>query len=395
VEINSANPLPYVGPRPFLRSDRSVFFGREKEIHQLVDLIFTNSIVVFYSKSGFGKSSLLNAGIIPQLESEEIEILGPARTGGQLPAHIQYEEVRNIYVLNAIMSMDGYNVDPQHLLEKNLTSYLKEREHVLTRFGLPSARVIIFDQFEELFTRYPDLFESREDFFKQIQAALDQDHLLRVVFSIREDHLGEMESYTSLLRSKLQARFRLEGMSREEALEAVSYPLQAMGMTFEYGVAEMIVDNLLKIRYPTPEGNYLEISGQFVEPVQLQVVCSSLWERWPSDQKVIKLEQVSEIVNVDQNLLHLYEESIMRAIQETGVDESDLREWFEQSLITPARTRGTVYRGSEETGGIPNYVIDILEQQHIIRAEFRAGSRWYELAHDTLIDPILESNRNY
>jgi hypothetical protein len=166
-------------------------------------------------------------------------------------------------------------------------------------------------------------------------------------------------------------------------------------MIFGEGVAERIVDDLSKVRISTPDGNYSETLGQFIEPVQLQVVCRSLWGRLPRDLKVITQEFVSHFVDVEQNLSSLYEESIMRTIQETGVDERDLRVWFEQSLITPARTRGTVYRGTDETGGLPNHVVDILENQHIIRAELRAGARWCELAHDTWIDPILESNKNW
>jgi hypothetical protein len=389
------NIAPYVGPRPFERSEGGVFFGREKEIRQLVNLIYANSVVVFYSKSGFGKSSLLNAGVIPRLVTKGLEVLDLVRIAGQIPQHIRYEDVRNIYITNAIIGWEGYNVDPQQLIEKTLTSYLKEREHILTGFGQPAARVIIFDQFEELFFRYSDLWENRKDFFKQIQDALDQDYLLRVVFSLREDYLGELEPYTSLLRGKLQERFRLEGMSREDALAAVKNPLQAIGMNFGDGVAEMIVDNLLMVRNPTPDGSYTETIGQFIEPVQLQVVCRSLWGSLPLDLKVITLDYVSNFGDVKQNLSSLYDESIMRTIQETGVSERDLREWFEQSLITPMRTRGTIFRSSDETGGLPNNVVDILENLHIIRAEFRAGARWYELTHDKLIDPILESNKNW
>lgn len=393
MESKSQNFTPYLGPRPFERSESGLFFGREKETRHIVNLIFANSVVVFYSKSGVGKTSLLNAGVIPQLTDEGIEVLPSVRVAGQIPQHIRSNEVRNIYVFNAISWCEGDQGDLRQLSKSTLAGYLKERTRILNDVGKPSARVIIFDQFEELFVQYPDRWEDRQDFFEQVRDALEQDHLLRLVFSLREDYLGEMEPYISLLRGKLQGRFRLERWRREDALAAVENPLLATGRTFGVGVAERIVDDLMKVRYSTPEGGHIEKPGQFIEPTQLQVVCHSLWRNLPPDVTVITLDHIQAFGVVNQELSRMYEMSIRRATQKTGVKERDLRAWFEQSLITPARTRGTVYRGTEETGGIPNTAIDVLENLHIIRAELHAGARWYELTHDTLIEPILESNK--
>ena len=74
------------------------------------------------------------------------------------------------------------------------------------------------------------------------------------------------------------------------------------------------------------------------------------------------------------------------------MDEPTLRRWFGSTLITTMGTRGTVYRDEESTGGISNAAIDVLEGQHLIRAEYRAGTRWYELSHDRCIGPILADN---
>jgi hypothetical protein len=73
--------------------------------------------------------------------------------------------------------------------------------------------------------------------------------------------------------------------------------------------------------------------------------------------------------------------------------ERTLRRRFESAFVTPAGTRATVYRAGESTGGIPNAAVDELEARHVLRAEFRAGARWYELTHDRMIEPIRASNR--
>src|SRR3954471_21860059 len=59
----------YPGPRPFLFEDQEIFFGRKKEVEFLTALVLNNKTTVLQGKSGYGKSSLINAGIIPELIS--------------------------------------------------------------------------------------------------------------------------------------------------------------------------------------------------------------------------------------------------------------------------------------------------------------------------------------
>jgi tetratricopeptide (TPR) repeat protein len=57
--------------------------------------------------------------------------------------------------------------------------------------------------------------------------------------------------------------------------------------------------------------------------------------------------------------------------------------------------RGLVNMGKERTGGLPNNAVETLAREHVIRAEPRAGVRWYEITHDRLIQPIRDSNRSW
>jgi len=70
-----------------------------------------------------------------------------------------------------------------------------------------------------------------------------------------------------------------------------------------------------------------------------------------------------------------------------------LGEWLERTFITESGTRVAVYEGLSTTGGKLNVVVRALEDHHILRCESRSGSRWYELAHDRLIEPIRRLNR--
>src|SRR5215470_9208597 len=178
---------PYVGPRPFERADAPVFFGREAEAEELMCRIVANSEVLLYSQSGAGKTSLINARLIPLLEAEGCEILPPVRLRQMIKGY-PADAVDNVYVFHTLISWSKR--DPAALAGMALKDYLSARERQRDEDGLPRPRVAIFDQFEELFTAFPQLWQKRKGFFEQLRAALATDSFLRVVLSMREDYIA-------------------------------------------------------------------------------------------------------------------------------------------------------------------------------------------------------------
>ena len=65
----------YPGVKPFETSERALFFGRDRDIEDLLDLIWLEKLVVLFGKSGYGKSSLINAGILPEISEEAVPIV--------------------------------------------------------------------------------------------------------------------------------------------------------------------------------------------------------------------------------------------------------------------------------------------------------------------------------
>ena len=388
-------PNPYVGPRPFERNDSGRFFGRDQEASELLSLIVANRIVVLYAPSGAGKTSLLNAQVVSMLEAEDFEVWPFARLRGPVLESINPDDIYNIYTFYTLLSWEGEDADPAQLSQQTLTNYLDAHPHVEDEFGYEKPRLLIFDQFEEIFTAYPARWFEREGFFNHIQKALDNDPLLRVVFSLREDYVAQLDPYAPILHRNLRTRFRLERMRPEASLDAIRGPLNQTNRVFAEGVAEKLVEDLRQVRVETISGETETVEGQYVEPVQLQVVCQNLWEDLPDDVTIITHEHLQQFGNIDQALAAFYTRAVERAQPKSGLNEGDVRQWFEKSLITPAGTRGTVYRGPQQTGGMDNDAVDVLEDMHIVRGEWRAGARWYELTHDRLIDPIQKSNREW
>lgn len=401
------NSNPYVGPRTFTRQEEDRYFGREREGRDLFSLVVSERLVLFYAQSGAGKSSLINTRLIPQLQRAGFAVLPVGRVSGELPAGLS--AVDNIFAFNLKLSLDQSENDPQSFASIPLTDFLAgltsdDGEHYYyyeaDSQSQPEAEiyaevpsVLIIDQFEEIITSHPTRWPERENFFRQLDEAMAANRLLWVVLTLREDYVAALDPYAALLTDKLRARFYMQRMGYEAALEAVEKPAELGGRFFAPGVAESLVDNLRQVRV---EGQAETQPGQFVEPVQLQVVCYQLWENLKTRPTgPITLADLQELGNVDTALAEFYQQAIARVIAATGESETFLRDWFERKLITEAGTRGSVYRGLEQTAGLSTAAADLLANQFLLRSETRAGGIWYELVHDRFVEPILQANRDW
>jgi tetratricopeptide (TPR) repeat protein len=381
---------PYIGPRFFEKEDKNLFFGRDYETRELCSRIIAHSVVLCYAQSGAGKTSLINAGVIPRLEEEGFDILPVARVSGQVPPELNPNEIKNIYAFNSLLNWTDKKTPAKTFLSISINEFLKNRKELNEN---DAPQLIIFDQFEELITHYLERWTERKNFFEQVVDALEDNPRLRVAFVMREDYIAYLDPYIILFPNKLNIRFRLERMKRDASISAIVGPINKTKINYSVGVPEYLVDELLKVRVNTATGETIIIPGEYIEPVQLQVVCQNLWSNLPDDVNTITKEYVETFGSVNDALREFYDQAISSVVSTKKINENNIREWFEKQLITMTGTRGTVYRGPVDTGGISNEVIDELQSKHIIRAEWRAGGRWYELTHDSLIKAVQDSNK--
>ncbi len=412
---------PYVGPRTFTEAEGRYFFGREREARDLAARIVSERLLLFYAQSGAGKSSLLNARVIPRLRDEEgFQVLPAGRVSGELPAGVA--QVDNIYTFNLMASLDQSGGQGQRLAHATLSDFLAQlaRETAVDAAGQRTARwvykperaaapsesaagqpvsgprfVLVIDQFEEIITSHGERWQEREAFFRQLNRALLDDPSLWVVLSLREDFVAALDPYAELMANRLRARFYMERMGVAAALEAVRRPAELAGRPFAPGVAERLVDNLRQVRVPGQRGT---VADQYVEPVQLQVVCYQLWAHLRGRQPgEITSADLAEAGDVDLSLAAFYESAIANVLsqRDLGVTEQQVRTWFSTRLITENGTRSIVLRNEQQgrTAGLPNAAVDLLARQFLLRTELRAGETWVELVHDRFLEPILRANR--
>lgn len=402
------NREPYVGPRPFEESDRAKFFGRTQETNELVSLITAHQVVLLYAQSGAGKTSLVRAGLIPKLiDEEQFDVLPPMRVREQTAVEAESGEINNVFMFNCLMAATHPGTDQpldedewKKLTRVDLRGFLQERKQNAGQTDQFRPTVLVFDQFEELFTLYPERWEDRSEFFEQVQAALAADPLLRVLFCMREDFIAEVDPYAFCLPEKLRTRFRIERLNEQTGLLAVTEPLrpeeegQAQRVKFADGIAKELVDNLLRVQVKTGKGVQC-IKGKFIEPLQLQVVCQTLWNNLGAHDNLITREHLEAFGDVDKALSAFYENAVKKTSKESKVKTGVVRRWCEQMLITASGTRATVFRGPDKTAGLANNAVDELERQSLIRMELRGAAQWYELTHDRFVEVIQQSNQQW
>ncbi len=357
---------PYVGPRTFTEEERGLFYGRSRELDDLVHLLLAERIVLLHSPSGAGKSSLLQAGLIPKLKELGFEIKGPLRANDL--ANFPWDELA--------------------------------RE--------PHGEVLIFDQFEETVTVDPFNVEAKKNFFQRLGQSL-RNRERWAVFAIREDYLASLDPYLNLIPTRLSNTFRLNLLGEKGAKDAICLPANAAGIPFSKEASDVLFDDLRTIQIQSPDGGRSVAKGEFVEPVQLQVVCDRIWRDLPEGAREIGLENIQagkdakdqasgrdSLSEVDRALADFYSDTVKNVakvseVASTRVTERDLRDWFERHLITHQGIRSQVLRSE----GLGDRVSRELIGAHIVRSETRSNREFLELAHDRLIQPILASNKEW
>ena len=139
----------------------------------------------------------------------------------------------------------------------------------------------------------PTVGVDRGDFFSQVQAALDQDPLVHFLFVLRDDYLAWLRALAPRLRDRLATRYHLAGLGPRQALEAVVRPLAATGRVFAPGSPRTSSRALRE--QPGDSSGRPSYEGEDVEPVQLQIVCRTFFERLPVDVTEISAEHVAQL----------------------------------------------------------------------------------------------------
>jgi hypothetical protein len=405
--------LRYPGSKPFEEGDRMLFFGREDDIERLTQLVKVEPLLVLYGKSGLGKSSLLNAGVVPRLqESDDFEVcsvrFGSYMEGQDMPTPLDrvLRKMREDRRKQSFLRKISHN---NRSLWQTLKSLQVAEERPNRTF------IFLFDQFEELFT-YPekdirefksalvDVLNSAvpQDFRQALKAKMEVDeHVLtkeelgaiyqpmavHVVLTIRSDKMSLLNRLRDQLPNVLQRVYELRPLTPEQAEDAILGPAALrdsdafLSPTFDYQDAAL--DKILNF---LTKGN-----EKAIESFQLQILCQYIEETLVIAQydTSISAEDIGDLESIYQN----YYDNQMAKLP-TDAERQKARRLIEEGLIFEEEERRlSVYEGQIRSSyGIDQSLLTKLVDTHIIRSEpNQAGGFSYEISHDTLVAPILRS----
>ncbi len=398
----ASRPNPYVGPRAFQTGER--LYGRVRDLLNLRYLFLAERVVLLFSPSGAGKTSLIQAGLIPSLR-KKFAFTPVIRVNQEPPESLKNEENFNRYIFSTLLSLEETLPEDERspveqLAGLTLSDYLTRRFQAAQETNPEEDQpnqifeALFFDQFEEILTTAPNDYEGKRAFFDQLGETL-RDNRRWALFSTREDYVAAFEPYQAAIPTRFANHYRLDFLGPDSALEAIQEPARDAGIEFTDNAARKLIDDLRRVQVQRLDGSLETEQGRYVEPVQLQVVCYRLWNGLSSDEAQITEKHITSIGSVDESLSAYYAEQIEIAEETYHIPQRLIREWFNERLITKRGTRGQVMLEPKKSSGLDNEVIRFMESAHLVRAEKRAGSTWFELTHDRLIEPLRADNENW
>nr|WP_170246577.1 hypothetical protein [Nonomuraea zeae] len=344
-------------------------------------------LTVLYGASGIGKSSLLQAGVLPLIDPNSVDVLpiGRVSYGSTFPRAALASH--NPYILALLMSWSPL-APPTRLLGVTIPAFLRSRPIKLDAHGDATRTLIAIDQIEELFVAGARHQRYRDWFFGQLADALRADSGLRLLLSVRADRLTDLLQYERDLSCGDRERFPLEALSAEGALEAVTKPILGTGRVYAKGAAELMVRDLVKIR--TRSDPLLQPQG--VEPVQLQVVCESLWHTLSPD--TVEISKSDVLQYADKALSEHYDRELREiAARRFDGDDRRLRTWLRLTFSDRAGGGRLIRQSAIRMAGVGRSAVALLVKRHLLRADERGGESSYELAYDRLLQPVEQGDQ--
>lgn len=261
---------PYPGLRPFKVSEWPVFFGREVMTEEVIDRLVRQRLVVVHGASGCGKSSLIFAGVLPQL----------GRKARQRRQNLKLAEMRPgraplRTMAEALASGCGIaDVDALHRALNRGRGASAELEALLAKADV--SRVCLYvDQFEELFRFAKDGSAEEAALFVEaligISGTGEEEALwweapvaradtpvvtatsrVRLMLSMRSEFLGDCARFAGFAEVVNKTQYLLPNMSRGDLLRSIREPAELFDGSVDRALAERLVNEATLEADPLP-----------------------------------------------------------------------------------------------------------------------------------------------
>lgn len=391
---------PYRGMHTFTEEQKNVFFGRSKPVNEIFSLLKNNALTVIFGTSGIGKSSLINAGLIPKLrENFYLPIL--------LRVPFSDTNINPLaYTRNIIEAEVKKYIYKDFTYPENTTLWQFFREANYT--GGAVIPVLILDQFEEYFKfgknnknqadafakEISDLIENRmpdelknADNYKTLTAS-DAQNNCRVIISLREDFLAPLEDLSKLIPSLNKMRYRIVQLRGKEAFDAVYQPAKDL---IDEATAVHLLKKIIPKKIKAETGNKDDDTNEInweqkdFEPYILSLFCYQVNEKRIAAKQAAISKELIDNTKVETILNDYYTSTIKKYSRWYKKDISDL---LEKNLVSEEGYRLLKPANSNEFKNVPERLITGLVNDRIIQIVNRNDINNIEISHDLLANVI-------
>lgn len=412
---------PWLGLESY--QENQIIYGRNKEIEELSQGVLNNNETVLYGKSGIGKSSIINAGILPIV-----------RKHGYFPIVVRLDHSnKHSYIkqLSDLIEMGAHVSEctiAKPIEEQLLWEYFHTHRFNKTKED-KSKLVIIFDQFEEIFTLQKNAaiknrffrelgdvlnnvmpkglteeyliettnlqpsttklesvsgFADMADLFSSLAANVNnsvnkyiEDNEIHFVFTLREDFLSEFEHHTSKIPSLKQHRYGLRPLNKEQAAEVILKPRPEL---VDEGVARVIIE-AVKNHTDISLGDEPEID---VDAAVLSLFLSQIYDKRATTESSISVDLVKTF---GKDIIKDFYEGAIKGLSSQQID------YLEKELLTGENRRDSRSRADFKAGGFSeNELKRLIDSKKILRQFHYEGDLRVEFIHDILC-PIVKEHR--
>jgi tetratricopeptide (TPR) repeat protein len=391
---------PWLGLVSFTEETRGYFHGREEEAAELGRRVQRKLLTILFGQSGLGKTSILQAGLVPRLRPEgfcPVYVRLDYDPGSPPPA----EQIKRALFL-ATEAAGTWTKSGAAVAGETLWEFLHHRDDVLKDpAGRTLTPILIFDQFEEIFTLaqsddagrrraqefladLADLVENRPP--ADLEARIDRDETdaarfdfaradYRILISLREDYLAHLEGLKGQMPSVTQNRMRLARMTGLQAVSAVMAPAPHL-------VTETVAEAVVRF-----VAGGADLARAEVEPSLLSLICREL--------NNARIAQGHAEISAD--LLAGSRDTILSEFYERALSDQPpgVRVFIEDEMLTDSGFRESVAeervrKGFAATQAAPD-ALAVLVNRRLLRVEDRLDLRRVEITHDVLCSVIAAS----
>lgn len=420
---------PFKGLDAFTEKDSTFFFGRDREIGNIIDKLRVECLTILYGNSGVGKSSILRAGVTPSLIKEARENIKKCRVPKL--AVIIFPSFEDEYSwrkdpligLKKQIEKDIKKIQKDILFPNPEQSFIDSLRHWVKYLGNEEEEgelFIILDQFEDYFL-YPQE-DGEGTFAVEFPRAVNcRDLNVNFLISIRSDYFTKLDYFADRILNLISNRLDLKPLSEDLAREAIQKTITAYNnekglcgedeIRIEVGVINRIL-NQIGIKKPKSIENLEEGTNskevKRIEASLLQIDLERLWdEEVGKDSKIIRDEiflKLGETAGIVREL-------VKKRLDNLDDNQKDVTASLLHFLVTPDKHKISHtashlrYYANEYRAEYPDLseltdeeVLNLLKK--LSDSEFRIlrhreDGDCYEILHDTLSEGILAWQSNF